>query len=502
MEKSLLIRSLQRLSGRELGRFSEFVRSPYFNKREDLTVLWAHLKGFYPRFEHPDLEKKTVYAKVWGAGPYRELAFNNLISDLLQLLYEFITLDELSGRENLKKDLLLSGLLEKDMPRQAERQIKSWEGFQTGQPFRNFDFFFHEYRRFDQTDRLNLGKGKRGYDANLQLANDHLDRFYFADKLRIACDMTSRNAVVQAGYSCTYLEDILATLDQRPEMAAEPAFQVYRKTLDMLRGTGNSQDYPELKKLLIEKNTLFPQWELRTLYNYALNFCVRQINSGRSEFYREIWDLYQVLIRDKILFTEGHLTQWTYINIITAGIRLQEYDWTETFIRTYKDFLSPDEQHNVYTYNLAALYFERKNYGLALQTLHDVEFTDAFYHLAAKIIQLKSYYELEETEAFFSLAEAGRKFLSRNRQLSEYQKRSNESFFRFSKRLYEIRLRADLAPWSVFSAQLTGFRKKLDEVMAVANKDWLEQAAERLMREGAARNQPPKKGPSDRFLAG
>ncbi|HMQ89149.1 MAG TPA: hypothetical protein PKB07_16240 [Flavilitoribacter sp.] len=490
MEKSLLVRSLKGLSAAELSRFGEFVHSPYFNKREDLNRLCACLLAFGPAFEDPGLEKKQFYRTVFGAAEYRELPFNNLISDLLKLLYEFVALEELSGKESLKKDLLLGGLLERDMPQQAERQIKSWSLVQEKRPHRNFDYYYGEYRRFEQQDRLNLGKGKRGYDESLQQASDHLDRYYVANKLRIACDMTSRNAVVQAGYECHHL-DLIQNMALRDSsgLQEDPAFQVYAKTLDMLRGADSSRDFQELKHLLIEKGGQFPRWELRTLYNYALNFCVRQINSGRTDYYREIWDLYQALLKENILFTEGHLTQWTYINIITAGIRLQEYDWTEAFIHAYKDYLLPEEQYNVYTYNLAALYFERKDYGLALQTLHDVEFTDAFYHLAAKIIQLKSYYELEETEAFFSLAEASRKFLSRNRQLSEYQKRSNEAFLRLARRLYEIRLRSGLMPRSVFAAQVEGFRKKLDEVMAVANKDWLEQAADRLIQQ--------KKGPSE-----
>ena len=188
MEKSLLVRSLKGLSAAELSRFGEFVHSPYFNKREDLNRLCACLLAFGPAFEDPGLEKKQFYRTVFGSAEYRELPFNNLISDLLKLLYEFVALEELSGKESLKKDLLLGGLLERDMPQQAERQIKSWSLVQEKRPHRNFDYYYGEYRRFEQQDRLNLGKGKRGYDESLQQASDHLDRYYVANKLRIACD--------------------------------------------------------------------------------------------------------------------------------------------------------------------------------------------------------------------------------------------------------------------------------------------------------------------------
>ncbi|MCB0589081.1 MAG: hypothetical protein KDD06_27580, partial [Phaeodactylibacter sp.] len=79
-------------------------------------------------------------------------------------------------------------------------------------------------------------------------------------------------------------------------------------------------------------------------------------------------------------------------------------------------------------------------YHQALQSLQGVEFSDAFYHMAAKIIQLKSYYELEETEPFFSLLEASRKYIRRNRQLSDYQKQSNSGFLKIAGKLKNLRL--------------------------------------------------------------
>ena len=56
----------------------------------------------------------------------------------------------------------------------------------------------------------------------------------------------------------------------------------------------------------------------------------------------------------------------------------------------------------------AALEFERK---ITTHTCNPsgCRIFRRFYHVSAKIIQLKSYYELEETEPFFSLLEASRK---------------------------------------------------------------------------------------------
>ena len=199
------------------------------------------------------------------------------------------------------------------------------------------------------------------------------------------------------------------------------------------------------------------------------------INFGHSAFYREILDLYKVLLERKIIFKNNYLTQWSYINIVTAGIRLKDYSWTEEFIQNYKDFLLPEVRHNVYTYNLVALYFERKDYQQALQLLHSVEFTDAFYHLSAKIIQLKSYYELDEMEAFFALIETTKKYLSRNRQLSSYQKVSNTNFLKLANRIYNLRLKAFSSRGNNFQKHWKQLKKELATIEPLGNKSWLEE---------------------------
>ena len=170
---------------------------------------------------------------------------------------------------------------------------------------------------------------------------------------------------------------------------------------------------------------------------------------------------------DRRMCRLGYLTQWSYINIVTAGIRLREFEWTEQFIRTYREQLDPEVRDNVYAYNLATLYFEQGHFARALQSLQDVEFSDAFYHMAAKLIQLKSYYELDETEAFFSLIEASRKYIRRNRQLSDYQKQSNTNFLKLVSRLFNFRLRGVQPP------QLEQLARELDSNKPFANKGWL-----------------------------
>lgn len=476
----ILVNLLQQLSSRERTKFQEYIDSPFFNKNEKIKQLYQLLLGFAPEFSFPQIDKAAIYQTIYGKQEaYNELRLNNLISDLLHLLYDYLAYLQLEAKETQKKALLLEALQERGLYQQITRQSRRYKKIQDQQPYRSQAYFWDAYLLHDELDRLSLSIGKRGYDVNLQLKNDMLDTFYTCNKLSIACDMISRNTVVNAGYQCYFLEEIIKEYEARPNLSEQPAIQVYYKTLEMLQQQDETIHYYELKALLDQHWQLFPARELRILYHYALNYGVKKINSGQRQFYREILELYKILLNKKIIFKEGYLTQWTYINIVTAGIRLKEFNWTERFINEYRSSLQPREQHNVYTYNLAALYYAKKDYKSALQLLHDVEFTDAFYHLSAKIIQLKSYYDLEETEAFFSLVEATRIYLTRNRQLSDYQKRSNANFLKLATRLLQLRLKASTLPKGDKALQLQRIQQQL-ESKNIANKGWLQEALQAL----------------------
>ncbi|MEZ5043153.1 MAG: hypothetical protein R2828_24870 [Saprospiraceae bacterium] len=470
---------LKTLSTRERTKFQEYVHAPFFNKNEKIKQLCQSILNHAPDFNPALIDKVKLYKQIYGKEAYQELRLNNLISDLLQLLYDYLAYIQYEKQPSWQKSLLLEELQDRGLHQQIQRQANRYRQLQQNAPYRSHAYFLDEYRLYEELDRLSLSVGKRGYDKNLQLKSDVLDTFYCCNKLSIACDMTSRNIVVNAGYECHFLDEILAQFQAKPSLQEQPAIQIYYKTLQMLLETDQADHYFGLKDLLAQHWKIFPPRELRILYHYALNYSVKKINSGQNQFYQEILDLYKILLSKKIIFKDGYLTQWTYINIVTAGIRLKDYNWTENFIKTYKESLHPDDQHNVFTYNLAALYYAQRDYKSALQLLHDVEFTDAFYHLSAKIIQLKSYYDLEETEAFFSLTEATRLYLTRNRQLSDYQKRSNANFLKIATRLLQIRLRKPLLPAQEIQRQCHQLQLQLDS-KTIANKSWLQEAFKEL----------------------
>ena len=102
-----------------------------------------------------------------------------------------------------------------------------------------------------------------------------------------------------------------------------------------------------------------------------------------------------------------------------------------------------------------------------------MEFTDFTYHLGAKILQLKSYYILQETEALNALVEATQQLLRRNRSLSTFGKTANLNFLRMLRRLHNWKQRQQTLSTVKWQQQQQVLLKKVSEMQPLANKDWL-----------------------------
>ena len=428
---------------------------------------------YAPDYEDIRLEKQTMYRYIFGEGQYQDLQLNNVISDLLQLAYRFLANLQLEERELLLKNFTLENLLERGHTTLAKRLGDSFAQKLEKTTEKNATYFYYEYLFHDKMVRHHLSTKMRAADVHLQAKNDSFDLYYLCNKLRMACDMLSRQNTTGTLYQCHFLEEVLLHYQNNfLNCRQNPAFNIYYQLLLLIQEKKEEQ-YRKLKSYIPKHLHLFPKAELRIIYLYLQNYCIFQINSGKSRYYRELRELYELLLEEGILFQNGFLQQWTYKNIVTVGIRLAEYDWTESIIHQYKSKLKESERPNALAYNLAALYYARKQYKKALRQLHDVTFTDQAYHLGAKIIQLKSYFELNETEALHSLLEAFKKYILRNKGLAPYHKQANANFLRLVKKLYKLKSSRKRKTGKYIKAQVKKLNSLLAETQPIANKDWL-----------------------------
>ncbi|MCP4443600.1 MAG: hypothetical protein GY810_32250, partial [Aureispira sp.] len=444
MQKTKLIEILKTLNTRQRTRFQEYVDSPFFNKHSKIRALSQFLLKYAPNFEHQNLNKTIVYQHLFPKTTYKESKFYNLSSDLLQLLNQYLAQIQYEQQPLLQKEHCLKSLRELNIERQYQTVCRQYELQLKKTPQGSLNTLLNQVNYYEEQNRASLLKTHRKYDKHLQLKSDHLDIYYLANKLQIACDMHNRNSIIQSNYNCWELDATLKLVDKHFEQLQQhPSIAIYYAILQMLR-THTDEDYQTVKTILAQNLNQFSSIELKSMYDYAINFCIQKLNTGQTNYYREFFDLHQFLLQKNILLEEGYLSEWDYKNIVTVGLRLGEYTTIEQFIWGYKDKINEQVRDNIFSFNLASFYYATQQYQQALQLLHQVEFTDSSYYLGAKIIQLKSYYELDELEAALSLLATFRVFIQRNKALSEYRQKTYTNMLKMSKKIILLQQKSSI----------------------------------------------------------
>lgn len=474
MHQSKIIELLKQLDARTLTRFKDYSTSPYFNKHQATQQLCLHLLKQAPDFSNTrKLDKHYIYALIFSKEPFDNKKFHRLSSQALQLLYDFLVDDAFQQQTHKRTILLLETLRKYQLKKHYLAIEKRYRRLEHQQSINSNDFYEHQFKFYKELDTAFIAQGGRSYNPNLQLANEALDHLFILEKLKMACDMANRNRVIQANYEWSITESIQEYLsifsDQVP-----PIIQIYHTIFNMLTSPITAAShYIQLKKLLHQHTDLLTKDDRLQTYGYALNYAIGEINQQGAFYLKEALEIYLHLVESGAILIGGFLMPQEYKNIVTLAVRLKRYEWAENFIEQYQHQLPTAIRQNAYTYNLAALFHSKGALNKALEILHNVDFVNPTYYLGTKIIQLKIYYALAETEALYSLIDACKSYLHRNKQLATYQKQSTHNFMHFTKKLFKIKEQIGYHSPTALLKSLSKLNQTIVSCSSVANKDWL-----------------------------
>jgi len=217
-----------------------------------------------------------------------------------------------------------------------------------------------------------------------------------------------------------------------------PAIGVYYYCYLMLTAPDKIAHFHLFKKELLAKDQFFPTAEIRDLYLLAINYCVKKINEGMINFYREALDIYQQGLEKKWLLENNVLSRFTYHNIVKAGLKTANFDWTAQFISTYKNNLARSYRASSYAYNQALLTYHQGQKREAMQLLQRGNRKDVLLSISAKILLIKIYYE----EALWDLLTAHLKAMEnyiRRKSMIGYHKLNGLNVIKYTHKLLDLK---------------------------------------------------------------
>lgn len=434
MLDSKLIDLLRHLSKREFNRLELFFASPYFNRREELVRLLNHLKKYAPNFDHKDLSKQKSYAAVHPGEPYSEKKMGYYLSFSVQLVEEFLAAEIYNKRSVYKQTLLLDQYNDWGMESAFHKVLKNAKRDHKKKDLRDADFYFDQFILENSENRFFDKQNQHLYDESVQRAANHLDTYYLSEKLRFCCEMVNRQKLVERTYDLRFMDEILDYLDNQ-DTEQVPPVAIYHTILKGLLDEEDETHFTTLKKLYNKYYSLFSDYEAKEMYLYIINYCVRKINGDNPNYYKELFDIYKFVLDHNILLENNVISPWSYANIVTVGVRNYQFKWTYKFIQEYKSKLEKKVRANAYAYNLAYWHFNNGDFSKAQEMLTKVKFEGLIYNLNSRVLLMRIYYELQEEEPLFSLAESFRKYVKRNSILAASRREPYLNFIKFTTKL-------------------------------------------------------------------
>lgn len=465
MKNSKLLDILKTFDPNQLSAFKDFLASPYFNKREILRSFYAILlqKGV-PTFP----SKAIIFQALFPGQKYEDKQVRYLMSDLCKLAEAYL-LNERYASQDLKQQLDLAAIYnEKKLDKYYRQEVRKLESFFAKNTYRDA-VFFEDHLRFSMIKDTHFQQMRvRRFDDNLQWVSDDLDRYYFLQKLRHACIMLDRQAIITADYELAISDAWLLHLKEKA-FFGELIIEMYHTILLSALEEEHESHFTKLKQLLDGDAAPIPNEELADIYRFAINYCARKIRKGEAKYVEEALSLYIKGIDSKIFLEENHLSPWTFTNVVKLALRLARYEWIATFIPTYAPLLPASFQENALHYNYAELYYYTKDFDQALTHLNQVAYDDINYTLGARVMLAKIYFETDAENALLSLLAAFNVFLKRNKNISSNIK---YTYLNFCDLLFQLMRRKP--------KKMKDLKQKITETNPLTDRAWLLEAYQKI----------------------
>ena len=463
MYNSRLLEIFLCLNKKELRELRKFVNSPFHNQRQDVIELFEYLVRTTRNTLPDSLSKEKVFRVLYPKESYEEKKIRYTMSFLFKVIQSFLSYQEFTNDPLLNQKATLQAIRKKRTARLFEKAYLNAQEVLEKSPFRHQSYHLNAYQVQEERYLFNSTQN-RSTPLGLAAASKQLDRFYVSNKLKHTALALAHQQVNQSDFSPDFLEEVLQKVEGKKMDWQEPAIVLYYHCVKMLTASDAVPHFMTLRQLLQQHHHQFPLPELREIYTFALNFCIKRLNAREGYFNREAFELYQEGLAQDVFFENGMLSRFNYKNIVALGLGLEEFDWVALFIENYKSKLDKKFRESAYYFNLALLHYKRQNYTEAMELLQKVGTDDVLNNLNARRMLVRIYFDQEQFDPLYSLLDSFQNYIYRKKELG-YHRELYLNFIKFTRRL--------LQKEQYSTPQLAKLQAEIEATKNVAEKNWL-----------------------------
>lgn len=460
MQNLIFVNSFTKLGSKSRKRFQLFLESPYFNKNKSLIEAIQLMDGSNPRNDAIGL-KKELFETLFPGKEYDDSKIRYILSDLTTLLKKFIAL-EFDQCPPIQRQYELVKQLGKLQMKKLYKQEWNKLGKSIDAPrYQNEITQYYTYQYHIEAQEQIISKSRKGY-TYLEQASFNLEAHFVASTLKLACLHAGHLSKEEKGIDKELLDVMLQKVEEG-KFDSIPSVKIYYYAYQMQLYNEETY-YFKLSNWLDENWLLFPTHETEDIYLLGINFCISKINAGDRTFMKQAFDLYKQGLKNKVFLKDGFLSIHNYKNILRLGMTQKAYEWTESFLYEFKDWLPKEERENAFNYNLAYYYFHKEDYDNCMDLLRTVRFKDVFNNLDARRMLLRIYYEQEEWNALDSHLDSFQSFVMRQKNIG-YHKSANLNLVKITRMM--------MKKFPLSKKSKAQVEKRIKNAEHLAEKNWV-----------------------------
>ena len=473
MHSSKLLTTLRKMETNRLKGLDQYIRLAADSETTQLLPFWEIIYQAKPEFNSKYLSKAAIHEVLFPQIKFKDKRIRELISSIFRLTKQYLAECELNNRAHHRELLCLSQFRKMGLTQVFQMHWNRIQKALDVKPYRDADYHMNCYELANEANGFYGHQQIRVLDDSLQQKMYHLDAWYLSMKLKESCEMLNRQRLLNTSYLNPLAEKLIHFLETEDHSYWKiPAVQIYYRIYQCLSDE-NAVHFYKLVELLQQNYELFQADEARGMFKHAQNYCIRQINGGKTTFYKDLLQLYQYQLEKGIIFENGQLAHTDFKNVVTGGLRLNEFEWVKHFLETYKDKIDNRYRDNVYNLSLASYYLETGQASAAISLLKKVIFTDVFYDISARHLLLKIYFEKKEVESARYHIEAFRNFLKRNKSISNQTRAMHDNSLKFAYQLLRLNEKKLLMKKAQWMNEIEKLEYALENTSPMANKVWL-----------------------------
>jgi hypothetical protein len=449
----------------ELKKLNKFITTSQWSRSETIVQCHQCLASYATKNKLEDLNKEILFQLTYPTDDYNDSKLRFTLNRLLEAIKEFVLLEENEKKnihsEKIWMDFIQYKRLKKNILLNIENDYE---------PQNSQNKLLHHYFK-------SVLKGNYMFSFSSNVEEKYNSLIEMTKKAEEFSDFVFLRQYVLAltfytKYNSSENQEALVryhAIKGNIQYDLYIEFQTYISLIEMLHNQ-TIESYYAYKNLIFES---FQKWDNEDkihFISYLLNFTSSQINQGNINFIEEQSSLYDQFESNGIFNIPGYLSGSKINNVVFIYLKKKEYAKAEEFINRYLGTLLIENAESCRHFNLARIRFENSKYKESLRELLQVDFgRDAFYSINSKVLLLKNYYELKESDAFASLITSFKEFIKKNKIISESHKISIMNYIKMVDKVYAV---------------TSGKAKKLEEEIKnhsqIIEKNWLlEKIAER-----------------------